>query len=240
MGSEWEERMATDITAPPTEVPPLRTGDRLTRAEFERRWDAMPEVKKAELIDGVVYMPALTRDHAVPHFDLIGWLWMYRMLTPGTEGADNVSVRFNDDNMPQPDAVLRLLESCGGRSRVTPDRYIEGGPELIVEVANTTADDDLGAKRELYRRFGVQEYIVWRVADCALDWFVLRNGYYWPLDPGSDGITRSEVFSGLWLDAAALLRGDGARVLAVAQQGHGSPEHTAFLQELARRAGAPV
>jgi Uma2 family endonuclease len=232
--------MATDVTAPATEIPPLRAGDRLTRAEFERRWDAMPEVKKAELIDGVVYTPALTRDHGVPHFDLIGWLWMYRMLTRGTEGADNASIRFDDDNMPQPDALLRIVESLGGHSRVTSDRYFEGGPELIVEGANTTADEDLGPKRDLYRKFGVQEYIVWRVGDRALDWFVLRNKLYWPLAPGSDGIVRSEVFPGLWLDSAALIAGDAARVLAVAQQGHGSPEHTAFVQELARRAGNPV
>ncbi len=232
--------MATDITAPLTEIPPLRTGDRMTRAEFERRWDAMPEVKKAELIDGVVYMPALSRKHGVPHFGLITWLGMYQLLTPGSEGADNLSLRFNDNNMPQPDALLRLHQSHGGRSRVTHDDYVEGGPELIVEVANTTAGYDLGTKRELYRRFGVQEYIVWRVADRALDWFILRNAYYWPLDPGPDGIIRSGVFPGLWLDPDALLRGDGARVLAVAQQGHGSPEHTAFLQELARRAGDPT
>ncbi|MBN9119946.1 MAG: Uma2 family endonuclease [Planctomycetes bacterium] len=232
--------MATDVTAPTTRIPPLRAGERLTRAEFERRWDAMPEVKKAELIDGVVYMPALSIDHGVSHFDLITWLGMYRMLTRGTEGADNASVRFDDDNMPQPDALLRLLPSHGGRSRITPDRYVEGGPELIVEVANTTADEDLGPKRDLYRKFGVREYIVWRVGDRALDWFVLRSGVYWPLAPGSDGIVRSEVFPGLWLDPTALIAGDAARVLAVAQQGHGSPEHTAFVQELARRAANPV
>ena len=201
----------------------------------------MPEVKKAELIDGVVYMPpALSIDHGVPHFDLITWLGLYRILTPGVSGADNASIRFNDDNMPQPDALLRILESRGGRCRITSDRYLEGGPELIAEIANTTADDDLGPKRDLYRRFGVQEYIVWRVGDGALDWFALRKGLYWPLAPGSDGIIRSEVFPGLWLDPAALLRGDSARVLAVAQQGHGSPEHTAFLQELARRAANPT
>lgn len=161
---------------------------------------------------------------------------MYRARTPGTEGADNASIEFDDDNMPQPDVILRLLESHGGRSRVTADDYYEGGPELIVEIANTTVRDDLGARRDLYCKFGVQEYIVWRVAARALDWFALRDGAYTPLSPGADGIVRSEVFPGLWLDLAALIAGDSARVLAVAQLGHGSPEHTAFLAELARRA----
>ena len=231
--------MSTDLTTPATEIPPLRHGDRLTRAEFERRWDAMPEVKKAELNDGVVYMPALSRDHGVSHFGLITWLGMYQLLTPGTEGADNTSVVLNDANMPQPDALLRILETHGGRTHVTPDDYVGAGPELIIEVANTTADYDLGEKREVYRKFGVQEYIVWRVAERKLDWFVLRKGYYWPLDPGSDGVLRSEVFPGLWLDPAALIAGDSARVLTVAQLGHGSPEHAAFVAELRRRAAGP-
>lgn len=230
--------MATNTRMPAVEVPPLRDGDHLTRAEFERRWDAMPEVKKAELIEGVVYMPAaaLSIDHGTPHFDLIGWLWMYQVLTAGVSGADNASIRFNDRNMPQPDALLRILDTHGGRCRVTDDRYLEGGPELIAEIARTTKDIDLGVKRDVYRRFGVQEYIVWRVTDRALDWFALRSGVYELLAPGADGITRSEVFPGLWLDARALINGDSARVLTAAQLGHGSPEHTAFIAELRKRA----
>lgn len=231
--------MATDLAVPALEVPPLCAGDRLTRAEFERRWDAMPEVEHAELLNGVVHMAAaLSIDHGAPHFDVITWLGLYRILTPGVGGADNTSVRLDADNMPQPDALLRVLESHGGRCRVTADRFLEGGPELIVEIAKTSADDDLGPKQNLYRRHGVSEYIVWRVADGALTWFALKNGLYWPMEPGDDGITRSAAFPGLWLDVPALLRGDAARVLTVAQQGHGSAEHTAFVAELCRRAGA--
>ena len=232
-----ESELATNFTMLEVEVPPLRDGDRLTRAEFERRWDAMPEVRKAELIDGVVYMPAaLSVDHGTPHFDLITWLGLYQLLTPGIAGADNASIRFDDENMPQPDALLRILESHGGQCRVTSDRYLSGGPELIAEIANTTVALDLGAKRDLYRRFGVREYIVWRVADRAVDWFSLRGGDYVPLLPGPDGVNRSEVFPGLWLDTVALVNNDARRLLAVAQLGHGSTEHCDFVAELNRRA----
>jgi Uma2 family endonuclease len=137
--------------------------------------------------------------------------------------------------MPQPDALLRILENYGGRCRLAADRYLEDGPELLAEVSRTTADDDLGAKREVYSRHKVPEYIVWRVADRELDWFTLRGDYYLHLEPGPDGIIRSEVFPGLWLDPAALIRGDSARVLTVAQLGHGSPEHAAFIAALRRR-----
>jgi Uma2 family endonuclease len=231
--------MASDLRILEVEIPPLRDGDRVTRAEFERRWDAMPEVIKAELIDGVIHMPAaLSVDHGTPHFDLSGLLWMYRILTPGVEGSDNASIRFDDKNMPQPDALLRILETHGGQCRVTSDRYLEDGPELIAEIANTTAAFDLGVKREVYRRFGVREYIVWRVADNALDWFTLRGGKYVPLDTGPDGIIRSLVFPGLWVDPAALVNKDAKRLLSVAQLGHGSPEHCQFVAELQRRSEA--
>lgn len=224
--------MATDIRDPGTAVPPLRDGDRLTRAEFERRWDAMPDLKHAELIDGRVYlMPALSIDHGDTHFDLIGWMWMYRMATPGVAGSDNASVRFDGRNMPQPDGHLRLVR--GGRSRVDADRILSGPPELVVEVARSSAGYDLGAKKVLYRKHDVPEYLVWRVDDAAVDWFALRPTGYEPLPAGADGLLRSEVFPGLWLDPAALLAGDGPALLRAAQLGHGSPEHAAFVRRLA-------
>src|SRR5438309_5414887 len=147
-------------------IPPLENGDRLRRPEFERRYDAMPGLKKAELIEGVVYMPSpVSVDHDGPHFDLIGWLATYRVMTPGVRGGDNGSLRLDLDNMPQPDAYLRVLEACGGQSRIDAEGYVEGAPELIAEVAATSASYDLHAKLHVYRRNGVREYIVWRVLD---------------------------------------------------------------------------
>jgi Uma2 family endonuclease len=199
----------------------------------------MPEGMKAELIEGVVSMaPSLSVDHGEPHFDLIGWLYLYRVLTQGVAGADNASIRFDDRNMPQPDVLLRILESHGGRCRVSADRCLEGGPELVAEVSATTTAHDLGIKRDLYRRFGVQEYIVWRVADRAVDWFALHEGCYFPLDPRPDGVIQSQVFPGLWLHPAALVAGDMAQLLRTAQEGHGTPEHSEFIRELQRRANA--
>jgi Uma2 family endonuclease len=231
--------MATDLRVRAVDIPPLRQGDRMDRDEFERRWDAMPDLKKAELIEGVVHiMPSLSIDHAAPHFDLIGWLSWYRLLTPGVTGADNASVRFDDKNMPQPDILLRLDEKHGGQSTISNDRYIESGPELIAEITNTTVAHDLGVKKTIYRKHGVREYIVWRVEDKELDWFILKGNKYVLLEPGDDGIQRSVVFPGLWLDAKALISGDSVALVRAAQSGLGSPEHTAFLNELQRRAAA--
>ena len=229
--------MATDIREPSLEIPPLRPGDRLTRAEFERRWEAMPQVKRAELIDGEVIMTPVSRDHGTPHFSLNGLLAFYQMQTPGVEGADNTSLRLDDENMPQPDGLLRILETHGGRSRFDDDGYYTSGPELLVEIARSTSAFDLGAKRELYQRYQIPEYIVWNVTGRSVEWFILTNGVYERGDQGSDQVIRSDVFPGLWIATNALIAKDAAKLLAIAQQGLGSPEHAAFVAELRQRGG---
>jgi Putative restriction endonuclease len=215
-------------------IPPLVDGERLNRDEFERRYDAMPGLKKAELIEGVVRMPSPVRldQHGSPHSCLVGWLWVYRAGTAGVDSGDNTSIRLDLDNMPQPDGLLIIRPERGGQVRISADGYIEGGPELVAEVAASSVDHDLGVKQAAYRRNGVREYILWRVLDRAVDWFVLRDDRYERLEPGADGILRSAVFPGLWLDPTALVSGDSARVLAVLQQGIGSAEHAEFVTRL--------
>src|SRR5437764_514536 len=152
--------------------PPLENGDRLTRIEFERRYAAMPEVKKAELIEGVVYMPSPVRFefHAGPHFDLITWAGLYRVSTPGVRGGDNGTLRLDLDNEHQPDVLLMILPGHGGRARIDADGYVAGPPELIAEVAASSVSIDLHARLNAYRRNGVPEYVVWRVYDREIDW----------------------------------------------------------------------
>jgi Uma2 family endonuclease len=214
-------------------IPPLRNGDHLDRFEFERRYNTIPHVNKAELIEGIVYMPEPVsfEDHGEQHFDLTWWLGAYRVLTPGVRGGDNATVRLDLDNVPQPDVFLIIDPALGGRTKIT-DRYVTGGPELTAEVAASSVSIDRNTKMNAYRRNGVCEYILWRVEDAAIDWFVLRGGRYEPLPVGSDGIVRSEVFPGLWLDVQAMLAGDLVRVSTVLQQGLASPEHTAFVARL--------
>lgn len=211
--------MTPQNTRLPLKIPPLENGDRLTRAEFERRYNAMSRVKKAELIEGVVYMSSALRyrSHAKPHANLMGWLFFYKINTLGLGLSDNGTVRLDPDNDPQPDISLFLEE--GGQITISEDDYIEGAPEFIAEIAASTVSYDLYEKLRVYRRNGVQEYLVWRVYDRELDWFRLRGGEYIRLEPNAEGIICSEVFPGLWLDREALLTGDMARVLEVLQQG---------------------
>lgn len=213
------------ITKSPLTIPPLESGDKLTRAEFERRYDAMPNLKKAELIEGVVYLasPLRFRSHGKPHALIMTWLGVYKAATPNVGFADNSTVRLDADNEPQPDALLRIEN--GGQSRITEDDYVEGAPELIVEIAASTASYDLYEKLKVYRRNQVQEYLVWRVYDGAFDWFKLDEGKYIQLESDAKGIIRSQFFPGLWLDKSALLSGDLAQVLEVLQQGLSTVEH---------------
>jgi Uma2 family endonuclease len=232
--------MAFPITTAPLRassseaVPPLENGDVLTRAEFERRYEAMPHLKKAELIEGVVYVPSPARHsyHGHQHAHLISWLGHYEAHIPGVEASGNATVRLDLDNEPQPDVLLFIDPACGGQARIDADGYIEGAPELVAEIAASSASYDLHAKLRVYRRNGVREYIVWRVLDREIDWFVLRAGQYERLSLDAAGLYRSEVFPGLWLDPTALLRGDLATMLAVVQRGLASPEHAAFAARL--------
>lgn len=223
-----------------TEAPPLNSGDRLSRAEFRRRYEAHPEIKKAELIEGRVYVPSPVRfeQHSSPHGDLVTWLGVYRASTPGVRGGDNGTVQLDYENEPQPDTFLRLEPAHGGKSRVTEDDYIEGPPELVVEVAASSAAYDLHEKRRAYQRSGIQEYLVAQVYEQRVDWFALREGVYEPLAPDERGVLRSEVFPGLWLQPAALWAADIAGLLAVLQEGLASPEHAAFVERLQAAADA--
>ena len=198
-------------------LPPLESGDRLSRSEFERRYAAMPALKKAELIEGVVYLasPLRAKAHGKPHGMVMTWLGTYSAVTTGVDFYDNPTVRLDAGNEPQPDAVLRLEQ---GSSRISEDDYIEGAPELIVEIAASSASYDLHDKLRVYRRNGVQEYIVWCTYSHKLDWFYLESGEYKSL-AAEAGIIRSRQFLGLWLASQALLEGNLAEVLRVLQQG---------------------
>ncbi|WP_254173531.1 Uma2 family endonuclease [Planktothrix pseudagardhii] len=226
--------MISTTISPKLTIPPLENGDQLTRAEFERRYSAMPHQKKAELIEGVVYMasPLRITNHGNPHARIMTWLGYYWSGTPGIELGDNATVRLDLDNEPQPDALLRI--EVGGQSRISQDGYVEGAPELIVEIAASTVSIDVNQKLKVYRRNQVQEYLVWRVDDHEFDWFRLNAGEYIKLESDSNGIIYSQVFPGLWLDKAALLAGNLAQVLEVLQQGLASQSHQDFVQQLAQ------
>ena len=213
----------------------LENGDRLTRIEFERRYAALPHLKKAELIEGVVYVasPVRVRRHGQPHSDIITWLGNYRSATPGVMVCDNTTVRLDADNEPQPDALLRLDESKGGQSRISQDDYIEGAPELILEIAASSASYDLHDKLRAYRRNGVKEYLVWLTQEQAFRWYMLQEGEYVLQQPDAQGILHSRIFPGLQLAVEALLAGQMPQVLTVLQAGIEADEHRSFVARLA-------
>jgi Uma2 family endonuclease len=199
---------------PKTALPRLETGDRLVREEFHRRYEARPDIKKAELVDGVVYVASAVRfgKHSRPHAMTITWLGSYASRQRGVELADNGTVFLGETSEVQPDACLFRFGPDG--PRLTPDDYLDGAPQLVLEVAASSVDYDLGTKLEVYRRNGVAEYVVWRVLDGAIDWFRLRGGQYERVEPDERGVIESEIFPGLRLNVQKMLTGDIAGVLA--------------------------
>ena len=215
-------------------LPPLENGERLDQKTFHARYEAMPEDTRAELIGGIVYMASpLSPRHGRMHKRVVHWLTEYEDATPGTEVYDNTTAILAEDSEPQPDAYLIVLPEKGGRTRLNEQDYLEGPPELIVEVALSSEDIDLHAKKDDYEKAGVREYIVVALRQQRVFWFISRNGQFEDQAPGSEGLFLSEAFPGLWLDPAALLRLDNGRVQEVLQQGLASPEHAAFVARLA-------
>lgn len=215
-------------------VPELFPGDHLTAAEFEQRYNAMPHLKKAELIEGVVYMASAVRftQHARPENVIGSWLTFYQVATPGVMAGNNSTIRLDNDNVPQPDLLLRLPPAVGGRSRISADGYLEGPPELVVEVAASSVSYDLHQKLHAYRRNGVLEYLVHRVDDGEVDWFWQEGGTF-VRQVECDGILKSRQFPGLWLDVPALLREDLRGLQGAVERGCATPEHAAFAARLA-------
>lgn len=220
---------------------PLENGERLGAAEFLRRYDDMPDVKKVELIQGVVYLRSspVSLDHGDADSAVQGWLYHYAAGTPGVRSSTNSTTRLSPRDVPQPDALLRILPECGGRSGIEQRQdlqYISGPPELVFEVATSSRSLDALAKKESYLQAGVREYILWRVLDGEIDWWRMDSDEFQPVEPGPDGVLRSSVFPGLWLDRDAMLRQDAAKVLAVLQDGLASEDHANFVSELSGKA----
>ncbi len=201
----------------PSPLTMLENGDRLNRDEFERRYSGS-NIKKAELIEGIVYVASPLRftSHGKPHSQIVGWLVTYQSMVAGLEVGIEPTVRLDHENEPQPDAVLFRL---GGNVQIDTDGYITGAPELIAEIAASTVSYDLHSKKLAYERNGVKEYIVWRTLEQQIDWFILENGKYRNLDADTDGIIRSQEFAGLWLDVNAILSNDMSVVLKTLQVG---------------------
>jgi Uma2 family endonuclease len=224
--------------AEPKLLPPLEAGQCLDQPAFHKRYEAMPPETRAELVGGVVYMPSpLSLDHGEEDNDVSGWLFTYKMSTPGVSGANNATVKLDGKGEPQPDCQLRILKELGGKTDVDDKGYVTGAPELVVEIARTSRSFDLNAKKADYERAGVQEYVVVELDPNRVHWFIRRSDRFEDLPPGPDGIHRSEVFPGLWLDADALFTADRRRLIRVLKRGLRTPEHAAFAAKLAEARG---
>ena len=215
-------------------VPPLQMGDKLNREDFLRIWEQHPEIKRAELIGGIVYMPSpVAREHGREDNLASTWIGVYHAETPGTEAGNNTTTLMLDES-PQPDVYLRILPEYGGRSS-NEGKYVSGGPELITEVCASSSAYDLHQKLDLYEKAGVLEYLAILLYEQEIRWHRLGKLGYRILSPANDNLWKSKVFPGLWLDGKAILANDAARVLKTLRLGLESPEHAAFVERLAKR-----
>lgn len=225
--------MTTLSASPPIPREPLvlANGERMNRREFHRLYQAAPEHLRAELVGGVVYMASpLRRNHGTHHVFFSTLFGVYMMNTPGSECGDNTSLLLGEDSEPQPDLYLRILPEFGGQSTTTADDYVEGAPELVLEIALSSRSLDLHSKRIDYEKNGVREYLVWVPPLGTMYRFELARGIEHP--PLTDGVLRSQTFPGLWLDIRALAHQQLQVAMATLQDGLANPEHGEFVHKL--------
>jgi Uma2 family endonuclease len=218
--------------------PPLVAGDRLTRSVFFERYRQMPRGVKARLIDGVVYLEGgdgvagpVGSKHGRTTGRVGTWLGFYAVQTPGVREGDNMTIDLGESRMPQPDNLLWVLEEFGGRVH-DDGQILHGPPELVIEVADTSRSIDLGPQLKDYERAEVREYVVFALDPNEIYWHVWRDGRLEPVAPDPDGIYRSPVFPGLWLDSAAFWAENGPALIATLQRGLACPEHAHFIARL--------
>jgi Uma2 family endonuclease len=223
-----------DRTHPTNLLPALFNGQHLDQPTFHEVYEAMPEGTWAELVGGVVYMPSPLRGEHGEYDDVVSyWVVHYKRLTKGLRSGKNSTVILDSSGETQPDGHLRIPQALGGQTRIERG-FIVGAPELAIEIARSSRYYDLGAKKSDYERAGVQEYLVFELDPNRIHWFIRRGDYFEDLLPGPDGIYRSEVFPGLWLDPEAFYAEDLDRLVEVLEQGRATPEHAAFVSRLAR------
>jgi Uma2 family endonuclease len=216
-------------------TPELLEGDSMTSDEFLRRWEEIPDLKHAELIDGIVYMPSLVDlGHQDVGAFLAGWLGNYACATPGCRPASHGTWLMGERQVPEPDVTLRIAPEFGGQSRVEGE-FPAGAPEFLAEVAVSSRSRDFGIKKRLYERAGVLEYLIAVPVWQEISWFERTASGFQPVEPGADRVFRSRCFPGLWLDVQALWDLDLAKMNEVLQQGLATPEHAAFVARLAGR-----
>ena len=149
-----------------------------------------------------------------------------------TRARDNATAILGELSEPQPDGALIIEPTYGGQTGFSEDGYASGPPELIVEIASSSASIDLHTKRRDYEQAGVLEYVVIVIRQQVLRWFILQEEQYQEIVVDTEGIFKSAVFPGLWLDAEALLQLDVSKVLETLQKGLTTQAHDTFVQQL--------
>lgn len=214
-------------------IPPLENGDLLHSCEFLRRYDRMPELKKAELVNGQVFMGhhVLASLHGAPHGMVSMLLGYFSAYTPGTTSYSRPTLVVDEGNVFQPDCVLCINNS--GRTWANEDDLLCGAPELVFEVSVGSTSLDVLAKKQVCERLGVLDYVVWCTLDARLHWFHREGERFVETKPNTAGLLCSRSLPGLQTPVADLLALNGLKVMTCLEEGLATPAHAEFVRSLA-------
>jgi Uma2 family endonuclease len=218
---------------PVSKISTLHNGDSLDQKTFHKLYEQTPEGFHAQLIGGIVYVASPVHfPHSNPDGLIQFWLWSYRKKTPGVGVINKTTTILGSTSEPEPDGGLFILPSHGGHC-TTGGKTLKGAPELLIEIANSSAAIDLNQKKRDYETYGVQEYLVVLAEEQAVIWWQLVDGVYQEIPQSNDGFFHSLAFPGLWLDPAGLFAMSEVQMETALELGIASPQHAAFVSKLA-------
>ncbi len=169
-----------------TSKPKIRTGARLSLAEFL----ALGETdQRMELVDGLLYiMPTATKDHQFLMFALRRRLedHLDNFDIPPFEVHHDITTILSEETQRavEPDVVVILA----GRYDIGGARWVEGAPDIAIEILSADRNRDLVLKRQLYAEAGVREY--------------------WIFDPANDTVLPLELRGDQYVELATLTAAD--------------------------------
>lgn len=176
---------------------PIRLEQRAGPHSFEEFCRIVREDQKADLINGVIYMPSPenTDDN-----ELFIWLvtlmnLFVRRKKLGQIYGSRVAFRLAEKHGPEPDIAFVRTENM---ERVTRGG-VEGPADLAIEIVSPdSVERDYYLKRELYELYRIPEYWIIDEMDQTVTLLRLKQAKYREVRP-QKGEMHSQVLTGFWL-----------------------------------------
>lgn len=164
-------------------------------------------------------MPELTTEKSVLLTDLVLCVNRYRLLTPGIYVCLHVPVSLDATTRVVPGLVAMV--NHGRLKQCEPVEFgFEGPPNFVLDVFESDEMDEYEARKKVFEKFGVTEYVAVELADeLRLHWNRHNGHSFEDAVPNRQGLIKSQALPGLWVPVQALANRDWWSILSAIERG---------------------